>query len=121
MVVDKKILWMGLLITSLIFITVLFSNFFVDDEREKIVLERMDKIVGDYEEMQSLLLMSEFFGEEATCDALSSMLYNMNKELWELGLKIDSYRQVTEEFMRDPFYLDQKKKFNRKEVLYFTT
>ena len=120
MAIDKKILWIGLLITTLIFITIMFLNFFVNNEREMAVIERMDKVVEDYEEMQSLLLMSDFFGEEATCDALSTMLSNMNKELWELGIKIDAYRQVTEEFMKDPFYLDQKRKFNRKEVLYFT-
>jgi len=120
MAVERKILLSGFLITTLIFIAILFFNSLVNDEREDVVLERMDKIVEEYEEMQSLLFMTEFFGEESTCVALSSMLSSMNKGLWELGVKIDSYRQVTEEFMKDPFYLDQKRKFNRREVLYFS-
>lgn len=120
MAVDKKIFLTAFLITALIFIVILFSNSLMNNKREEVVLEKMDKIVEEYEDMQVLLLMSEYFGEEATCVVLSSMLSNMNKEVWDLGMKIDSYRQATEEFIEDPFYLDQKKKFNRKEVLYFT-
>jgi len=119
MAIDKKIWLVGLLITTLIFISILFSNSLMDYRREKGVVQRMDKVIEEYEEMQSLLLMSEYFGEETTCAALSSILSNMNKELWELGLKIDAYRQATTEFIKDPFYLEQKRNFNRKEVLYF--
>lgn len=120
MALDKRIFLIGLLITSLIFLAIVFSNGLINDKREQTVAERMDSIVKEYEDMQTLLLMAEFFGEEATCVALESMLQNMNKGLWNLGIKIDSYRQVTEEFMKDPFYLEQKREFNRKEVLYFS-
>lgn len=92
----------------------------MNKKREETVVGRIDKMVEEYEDMQTLLLMSEFFGEEATCIALKSMLANMNVEVWKLGSKLDSYRQVTEEFMKDPFYQDQKRIFNRKEVLYFS-
>jgi len=120
MAVDKRIFIAAFLITILIFISILFSNYLLDNKREDIVTERMDSFIEQYEEIQTLLLMSEFFGEDATCDALGSALSNMNKDVWELGIKIDSYRQATEDFMNDPFYLEQKKRFNRKEVLYFT-
>lgn len=92
----------------------------MNNKREETVIKRMDQMVEEYEDIQTLLLMSEFFGEEATCVALESILANMNKEIWNLGSKLDSYRQVTEEFMEDPFYQDQKKRFNRREVLYFS-
>ncbi|MBL7055233.1 hypothetical protein ISS05_05750, partial [Candidatus Woesearchaeota archaeon] len=42
-----------------------------------------------------------------------------DKSLWETGRKIDQYRSTTEQFMKDPFYLEQKKKFNINEVMYF--
>ncbi|MBD3164468.1 hypothetical protein GF323_04660 [Candidatus Woesearchaeota archaeon] len=80
----------------------------------------MNEIVAEYEDIQTLMLMSDFFGENYTCTALQTVLVSMNKGLWELGIKIDQYRQVTEEFMKDPFYLEQKKEFNRKEILYFS-
>jgi len=79
----------------------------------------MNSVVGEYENMQTLIFMSEIFGEDSTCVGLQSTLSTMDKGLWDLGLKIDLYRQVTENFMQDPFYVQQKTEFNRKEVLYF--
>ena len=43
----------------------------------------------------------------------------MDKTLWDTGIKIDKYREATERFITDPFYLDQKRKFNRNEIVYF--
>ena len=44
----------------------------------------------------------------------------MDRTLWDTGIKIDNYREVTEKFSTDPFYQDQKRKFNRNEVIYFS-
>jgi len=109
----------GLLITSILFITILFFNNLANNQREKAVLDRMNSVVGEYENMQTLIFMSEIFGQDSTCVGLQSTLSTMDKGLWDLGIKIDLYRQVTENFMHDPFYVEQKTEFNRKEVLYF--
>ena len=116
---NKKIFLVGLLITSILFISILFFNSLANNQREKAVLDRMNNVVGEYENMQTLIFMSEIFGEDSTCVGLQSTLLTMDKGLWDLGLKIDLYRQVTENFMQDPFYVQQKTEFNRKEVLYF--
>lgn len=120
MAVKKRIFLIGFVITVLIFISIVLSNSLINEKREDVVVDRMNAVVEEYEDMQTLLLMSDFFGEEATCVALKRMLANMNKELWGLGQRIDSYRMVTEEFRKNPFYVEQKKTFNRREVLYFS-
>jgi hypothetical protein len=120
MEIDKNLFIKGLLITMLLFLIVLFLNTMANDKREDVLVEKMNRVVQEYEDMQALMFMSEFFGEEATCVALGSMLSEMNKGVWDLGIKIDLYRQAREEFMEDPFYIQQKKEFNRKEVLYFS-
>jgi len=120
MALNKKIFLIGFIITLLLFISIILSNSIMNSKREETVIGRMDQMIEEYEDMQTLLFMSEFFGEEATCIALQSMLASMNKEVWKLGSQLDSYRQVTEEFMQDPFYQNQKRIFNRKEVLYFS-
>ena len=120
MAIRKSVFVISFLVTVIILMSVIFSNMFLSEEREEAVVERMNDIVNEYEEMQTLFFMSEFFGEEATCVALESMLSSMNEELWDLGVKIDSYRQVTEEFTRSPFYVDQKTEFNRRAVLYYS-
>lgn len=115
----KRIFLVGFLITSIIFLSILFLNNSINSQREKAVIERMNNVVGEYENIQTLIFMSEFFGQDSTCIGLQSTLTTMDKGLWDLGLKIDLYRQVTENFIQDPFYVEQKTEFNRKEVLYF--
>jgi hypothetical protein len=63
--------------------------------------------------------MASSFGSNATCIALRGSLAEMDKTIWDLGMKIDKYRKLTEEYMKDPFYIEQKTKFNRREVLYY--
>ncbi|MCX6709828.1 MAG: hypothetical protein NTV63_02630 [Candidatus Woesearchaeota archaeon] len=120
MAIDKKILVSGFFITLLIFAMILFLNTSLNKQREENVVGQMDNLVKEYEDMQTVFLMSEFMGENASCVVLKSMISDLNKDLWELGRKIDTYRQAREEFVKDPFYIEQKKKFNRREVLYFT-
>lgn len=116
----KRLFVAGFFITLLMLVTILFSNFLMSNLREDAVIDRMATMLQSYEEMQTLLIMADFFGEESTCIALESLLMGMNEDLWELGIKIDQYRQVTEEFTRSPFYFEQKKLFNQRAILYFS-
>ena len=118
--VKKRILFVGFLITLLIFITIYFTNIILNKQREDAIDERMTSLIENYEEMQTLSMMSNLFGEEGTCLIMQAQLLNMNKEIWETGRKIDQYRTITEEFMDDPFYLEQKRRFNLNEALYFS-
>ncbi len=120
MVKNVKILLFALLITFLIFISIYFSNILLNKKREEVILERMDTVIENYEDMQTLSVMSDVFGEEVTCLSMNAQILSMNKELWDTGRKIDQYREVTEQFMNDPFYLEQKRRFNRNQVLYFS-
>jgi hypothetical protein len=121
MALGRKVLLLALGITVLIFITILFTNSLFSSQRENALGSKMNDVVKEYEDMQTIILMSEFLGEDMTCPALEGMLQNMNTGLWDLGTKIDMYRQATEQFTTDPYYLQQKQDFNRKEVLYFLT
>jgi hypothetical protein len=118
--VDWRVFVVGFIITAILFGTIICSNALVNTSRESAVQTRMANVIKEYEDMQTVLWMSEFMGENSNCIALQSMTIRMNKGLWELGTKIDQYRQVTEEFATDPFYVEQKREFNRQEVMYFT-
>jgi hypothetical protein len=120
MAIKKRIFGVAFIITVVLLSGILFSNVLLNDKREDVVLERMNAMIKEYEEMQTLFFLSEYFGEESTCLALESMLSSMNKDLWDLGVQIDEYRQASEEFTRSPFYVDQKKTFNQRAVLYFS-
>ena len=120
MEIDKKLFIISGIITVALFMMIYSLNIFLSNGREDFLSERMDDVIENYEEMQTLTLMSDVFGNEATCAAMKEMMSQMDKNLWDLGTKIDKYRRLTEEYMEDPFYLKQKKKFNRRETLYYT-
>ncbi|MBI5072852.1 hypothetical protein HZA99_03470 [Candidatus Woesearchaeota archaeon] len=120
MVTKQRILLLALLMTSLLFSTIYFSNVMLNRQRESAILNQMGTFVGNYEEMQTLTMMSDVFGQEVTCLSMQARIRSMDKELWDTGLKIDQYRAVTEQFMTDPFYIEQKRRFNNNEIMYFS-
>lgn len=92
----------------------------LNKQRESAILDQMGTVVGNYEEMQTLTMMSDVFGQEVTCLSMQARIKKMDKELWDTGIKIDQYRAVTEQFMTDPFYIEQKRRFNNNEIMYFS-
>jgi len=120
MVANKKIFIWAAVITIMLFVSIYSLNLFLNTQRERVVVERMEAILDEYQEIQALTLMADVFGREMSCLSLESSLTHMDKTLWETGVSIDKYREATEKFITDPFYLRQKKKFNRNEVIYFT-
>jgi len=120
MVTNKWIFISGAIITVMLIISIYSFNFFLNTQRERVVTDRMNDVLDEYQEIQALSLMSDVFGKEMTCLSLESRLTQMDKTLWDTGIKIDRYREATEKFITDPFYLDQKKKFNRNEIIYFS-
>jgi len=120
MVANKGIFIAAAVITVMLFISIYSFNLFLNTQRERVVIERMEQVLDEYQELQALSLMSDVFGREMTCLSLESRLAHMDKTLWDAGVKIDRYREATEKFITDPFYIDQKRKFNRNEVVYFS-
>lgn len=117
--VSKTLFVVGFIITLLIFVTVFAFNGTLNDVRNNFISNEMNKVIVDYENMQTLIFMSDIYGDNSTCIVYENLLSEMNKGLWDLGTKIDQYRQASENFQKDSFYIEQKKIFNRKEVLYF--
>lgn len=120
MVIKKSIFIYAAIITLLLLISIYSLNFYLNSQRENVLNERMEDILDEYQEIQALTLMTDVFGSNITCLSLENILSYMDRTLWDTGIKIDKYREVTEKFITDPFYRDQKRKFNRNEVIYFS-
>ncbi len=120
MVANKGVFVVAAIITIVLLISIYSFNLFLNTQRERAIIERMEQVLDEYQELQALSLMSEVFGKEMTCISLEKRLAHMDKTLWDTGIKIDMYREATEKFITDPFYLDQKKKFNRNEIIYLS-
>ena len=120
MVIKKNIFVYAAIITVLLLLLIYWLNFYFNSLREDDVVDRMEEILDEYQEIQALSLMNDVFGGNITCLSLENTLSYMDKTLWDTGIKIDRYREATEQFSIDPFYQDQKRKFNRNEIIYFS-
>lgn len=117
MAVKKSLFLIAFLITVVIFATVLIVGDIMNDSRKDYVNEQM-QIITDLNELQVYSLMTEVYGDKMACVAFKKKLETWDKSLWELGSKLEKYRAATEEFQKDEFYLEQKRKFNENELLY---
>jgi len=120
MEVDKKLLLTAGAITALLFATIFGLNTLLNERREEIVLNRMQELTEEFSETQTMMYLMQAYGENVTCIALREQMSYLDEKIWKLGNKIDSYQKVVKEYSDNPFYLNQKSKFNRQEVMYLS-
>jgi hypothetical protein len=114
----KLILITALIITTGLFLMILYTGGLMDDERQTFINQETQKTYNSLNEMQVFLLMSEIYGDDMACIAFENKLRRLDDTVWNLGLKLDQYRVASEEFVKDPFYKEQKAVFNENEVFY---
>ncbi|MBN1793078.1 hypothetical protein JW826_05330 [Candidatus Woesearchaeota archaeon] len=117
MKIRRRIFGAAFLITAFLLVTILFLGSVMNLERKDYIEEKMS-ILSDLNEIQTYSMLSDVYGNRLACLAFKKKLTEWDKTLWDLGLKLERYRAATEEFQKDPFYLDQKKRFNENQVLY---
>ena len=116
----KKILLLGLLITVFLFVSILLIGSLMNDKREEKIDTQFQSMYRDIDDIQKLMLMSEVYGDEMACIAFKTKLRELDKKIWNMGVKLEQYRIASEEFEKNPFYLEQKKIFNENEMIYLT-
>lgn len=109
---------LAFIITCFLLATLIIIGDVFDSKREEAITGLIQDTYNNLNEMQTFMLMSEIYGDEMACLAFRSKLSELDKTLWELGIKLDRYRIATEQFEKDPFYLTQKRVFNENEVFY---
>jgi len=119
MEIKKRLAIISFGITVFLLITIILLGSVLNNEREETLTEQFDMMSEDFNNMQILFLMSESYDNELACLAFENKLKELDTTIWTLGEKIDKYRTASEEFMKDPYYLEQKKSFNENEVFYF--
>ncbi len=121
--IDLKIIIQAAILTVAMFISIYALNMIMEGEREKVVNERMDEIISDFEEIETTAYLIEYMGGELrgnTCDIMRKELEYLEGKLWKLDMKIRDYREVTKDFTNDAFYMREKKRLNRREIIHLT-
>jgi hypothetical protein len=114
----KTVLIAAFFITIAIFLSFIALGNAMDNEREQFINEETQKTYNSLNEMQTFLLMSETYGDRMACLASENKLKDLDETVWNLGIKLDQYRSASEEFVKSPFYKEQKVTFNENEVFY---
>jgi HJR/Mrr/RecB family endonuclease len=109
---------LALLITIFLFATVLLVSSTFEQRRQVYLDTEMQKVYNSLNDMQIYMLMSDTYDQKMACIAYKEKLRDLDKTTWQLGQKIDQYRAASEEFRKDPYYLQQKQVFNENEMLY---
>ena len=119
MAIKKSIFVYALIITIVMFSLIFFANYGLNMEREKVVANRMEDVLEEYKDLQTIYLLSDIYGADMACLSFKEQLSKMDKSVWEAGQKLDRYRELSEEFSNDPVFIEQKVKFNRNEAMYY--
>ena len=117
MALSKKIFILAFLITAVLLLAIVLFGNILNNDRKTYVSDQMT-IINDLNDLQVYSLMTDVYGDKMACLAFKKKLETWDKSLWDLGLKLESYRVATEEFQKDAFYIEQKTKFNENQVMY---
>lgn len=120
MEIKKRLFLYAFILTLVLFIGLVLLNRFMDNHREQFIENGLQDVVNNANELQTMLLMGDVYGEKMTCLIFSEKLKKLDKSVWTLGLKIDEYRVASQDFLENPWYLEQKTVFNQQEVLYLS-
>jgi hypothetical protein len=120
MKVQKSIFLVALIITLFLFSTMMIIGNIFSNQREETIRTQMEAMQNSINEVQTFFLMSEVWGDEMACIAFREKITELDKSIWDIGQRIDQYRIASEEFFRDPYYVQQKKIFNENQLFYLT-
>jgi hypothetical protein len=118
--IKTKLFVLALVITVFLFGSFVFVNSVMENKRESFIESGMQETENNANELETMLIMGDVYGDKMTCMVFTEKLKTLDKSIWNLGLKIDEYRQAGQDIFENPWYLSQKTLFNQQEVLYLS-
>jgi hypothetical protein len=118
MEIKKEVLLLAFFITLSLFLSLLLVGALFDTKRQQNIDLRFQNMYADLNDIQKIILISSAYNDTISCQAFSVKLSDMDKKIWDAGMKLEQYRSASEEFRKSQYYLDQKKVFNENELTY---
>jgi len=105
-------------LTVLLFLSIYSLNLYLDAQRETKVATDMDVILEDIEDIEASYYLMEYLeSRNGSCDSLIGQLNYLESRLWKFDEKIRRYKEAQEEFTGEEFYLKEKRRLNRREII----
>jgi hypothetical protein len=104
--------------TALLFFSIYSLNLFIDTQRQTKVITGQDQILEDIEDIEaSYYLMEYLASHNGSCDSLIHQLNYLESSMWKFDQRISQYKNVQEEFGGEEFYIKEKRRLNRREII----
>ncbi len=120
MEIDKKMFVLAGLVTLVLFGLIYIANELLNTQRERKLEQLREEVIDELEYMKAFTAISDLVGEEGNCDILQTQLRYLDKSVWDLGKKLDSYEEASRNIFDNPFYKTQKKRFMVNELVYLS-
>ncbi|MFH1055125.1 MAG: hypothetical protein V1744_03400 [Candidatus Altiarchaeota archaeon] len=104
--------------TVLLFLSIYSLNLFFDSQRQGKLQQNMDEVLEDIEDIEASYYLIEYLeSKNGSCESLIEQLNYLELRLWKLDDKIKRYREAEEEFGGEDFYIKEKRRLNRREII----
>lgn len=120
MALTKHVAITALFITLFLLSTILLIGRVMNDQRQDAIDSRIERLHTDLAEIQTFFLLSEVYGDEMACLTFDQKIRDLDRSIWDLGIRLDQYRAASEEFTKSEFYREQKRVFNENQLIYMT-
>lgn len=120
MEIEGKIFWTAGIITLVIFSAIYLISEVLNYERETKLDNMRIEVLEEIENMKAFSAITTLLEGGQSCKIFQTQLKYFDRSVWDLGKKLDSYRQASKNLVEDPFYLQQKKSFMVNQILYLS-
>ncbi|MDD5112268.1 MAG: hypothetical protein PHG85_06970 [Candidatus Altiarchaeota archaeon] len=120
--VDVSLYAKAAVITTLLLLSIYSLNLYLSQKREDAVSEKMNEIIKEFEEVESTYYLMDYLSADQnhTCNTVIAVLNHLESQLWKLDSRIKSYKDMTKQIESDEFYINEKEKLNRRELIHLT-
>jgi hypothetical protein len=105
-------------LTVLLFLAIYGLNGLMDTQRQSNVEAGMGGLIDDMEDIEASYYLMQYLEDQNTsCDSLITQMNYLEAKLWKFDEKIKNYKDAQEEFGGEEFYIQEKNRLNRREVM----
>lgn len=106
------------LMTVLLFMSIYTLNLYMDSQRQNKVANSMDSILEDIEDIEASAYLLEYLqNKNGSCESMIEQLNYLESRLWKFDQKISQYKDAQQDFTSEDFYLQEKRRLNRREII----
>ena len=105
-------------LTLALFASIYSLNAYIDSQRQSKISTGMDSIIEDLEDIEASYSLIDYLeAQNGSCESMIAQMNYLESRLWKFDEKIRVYKDAQEEFGGEEFYIMEKRRLNRREIM----